>query len=115
MFNLGVHHHHHCDLQGVMDLLKQVFAQGVKIMSAISDFKAKQDAHNAVMDAAVDGLVTDVSGLKDQITTFQNSAGKITPEDQALLDAIEVRTGAIADKLAALDAETPPVVPVSQE
>lgn len=49
--------------------------------------------------------------LKDQITALQNSQGAITPEDQALLDGIEAKAAAVADKLTALDALTPPTVP----
>jgi hypothetical protein len=83
----------------------------LQIMSAISEFAAKVNAFNDRQGAAVDGLVADVHGLKDLITQLQNSNGAITPEDQALLDAIEGRASAITDKLEALDAETPPVVP----
>lgn len=114
-FEVHIHHHHHgCVAErGVMELLARLLSQGERIMSKISEFAEKQTAHNATINAAVDGLVADVQGLKDQITALQNSAGQITPEDQSLLDAIEVKTGQIAEKLAALDAETPPVVPAS--
>lgn len=113
MVEITIHHHFHGNAAGfgAMELLARIFHQGEKIMSAISDFKVKQDAHNTVIDTAVDGLVADVKSLKDQITALQNSAGQITAEDQAILDSIEAKTGTIADKLAALDAETPPVVP----
>lgn len=80
-------------------------------MSAISDFATKQKAHNDQMDAAIDGLTADVTDLKKQIAALQSSAGQITPEDQALLDAIDVRAETIASKLSALDAATPPTLP----
>lgn len=82
-----------------------------RLMSAISDFKAKQDAFNDRIDAAVTGLSGDVTALKDEIIKLQNSPGTITPEDQASLDAIQARSEAIATKLEALDALTPPAPP----
>lgn len=82
-------------------------------MSAISDFAAKQSAFNDQMDAAVTGLTGDVKSLNDQIAALQASSGAITPEDQALLDGIQTRSQGIADKLTALDALTPPVVPAA--
>lgn len=81
------------------------------IMSKISDFAAAMNAFTDRQDAAVSGLQADVQFLKDEIAALQNSAGQITPEDQALLDAIQARASGVADKLDALDAMTPPVVP----
>lgn len=81
------------------------------IMSAISDFKAKMDAHNDAMDTAIAGLQGDIKNLNDQITALQNSPGTITPADQALLDGIEAKAKSIADQLGALDAITPPAPP----
>ena len=80
-------------------------------MSAISDFAARQTAFNDRMDTAVAGVQADIEGLKALIEQLQNTPGGITPEDQDLLNQIEARAGAIADKLDALDALTPPVVP----
>lgn len=82
-----------------------------KIMSKISDFADRMAEHNNAVDAAVDGLTQDVKTLNDKITALQASAGSITPEDQALLDAIEARATSISAKLTALDAMTPPPVP----
>lgn len=80
-------------------------------MSAISDFAAKQQAHNAAMDAAVDGIVADVGELKRLITELQNSAGKISAEDQATLDSLEAKAAALEAKVTDLDNQTPPAVP----
>src|SRR4029077_2266147 len=80
-----------------------------QIMSAISDFATKMDAFNTRIDAAIADLQGDVKNLEDQIAALQNSPGTITPEDQALLDGITTRASAVADKLDALDALTPPV------
>lgn len=84
-----------------------------RIMSAISDFATKQNAFNDRIDTAISDLSSDVQALNDKITELQNSPGAITPEDQALLDAIQARTGTVATKLEALDALTPPKPPVA--
>lgn len=81
------------------------------IMSAISEFAAKQNAFNDRQASAVDGLVADVAALNKKIEDLQNSPGGITPEDQALLNEIEARSDAITTKLEALDSQTPPTVP----
>jgi predicted nucleic acid-binding Zn-ribbon protein len=83
------------------------------IMSKISDFADKQTAHNDAIDTAVAGLQGDIKALNDKIAELQNTSGTISPEDQALLDGIEARSSAIATKIAALDALTPPAVPVA--
>lgn len=83
------------------------------IMSAISEFAAKQNAFNDRVDKAVTGLTEDVQALNDKITELQNTPGVITPEDQALLDAIQARSEGIAAKLEALDSMTPPKPPVA--
>ncbi len=49
--------------------------------------------------------------MKDEISKLQTSSGAVTAEDQASLDRLEARSAAAADKLAALDALTPPVPP----
>lgn len=81
------------------------------LMSKISDFAAAMDAFTARQDVAVAGLQADVAALKAKIDELQNSAGQLTPEDQALLDAVKAHASTISDKLDALDAETPPAVP----
>lgn len=80
-------------------------------MSAIADFAAKVKVHQDKEDAAIAGLTQDVQTLNDKITALQNSQGTVTPEDQALLDDITARGQTISDKLAALDAMTPPPSP----
>lgn len=81
-------------------------------MTAIADFTAKMTEFFDRQDKAVTDLQGDVKSLQDQIAALQNSAGQITPEDQALLDGIEAHASAVSDKLDALDALTPPVPPV---
>ena len=81
-------------------------------MSSISDFAAAQAAFNDRIDAAVSGLTGDIQTLSAQIAELQASQGTISPEDQALLDAIQARAESITVRLEALDALTPPAPPV---
>ncbi len=88
--------------------------------SAIADYEAKVDAAFTAIGASVDSIVTSVSGvagdvdrLKATILALQNSAGTVTPEDQALLDkseasvnALSSRVAGVKDALASLDAAT---------
>lgn len=80
-------------------------------MSAISDFVVKQTAFNDRQDAAITDLQGDVQNLTEQIEALQNSPGEITPEDQAALDALQVRAESITTKLEALNSLTPPKPP----
>lgn len=96
-----------------------------RIMSAISDFAAKQKAFNDRQSKAIDqavsgvsGLEQDVKSLNEKIEELQNSPGGVTPEDQALIDDLEkqgddlaTRTESLATALQTLDSQTPPVVP----
>lgn len=81
------------------------------IMSKISEFATAQKTFNDRQDAAITGLQGDVKSLTDKIAELQNSAGTVTPEDQALLDDLQTRGEAITAKLEALDALTPPPIP----
>lgn len=84
-----------------------------KIMSAISEYAAAQAAFNARIETSVAGITADVTSLNDKITELQNSPGRITPEDQALLDGLQAQGAALAAKLEALDAivTVPPPAP----
>lgn len=82
-----------------------------RIMSKISEFADRQNAFNAKQEAAIEDLTGDVKFLTDKIVELQNSPGAITPEDQATLDALEVRAAAATAKLEALAAQTPPTPP----
>lgn len=82
-------------------------------MSAVSDFAAKVNAFNDRVDAAITGISGDIDALNAKILELQNTSGAITPEDQALLDAIQARGEAVATKLEALDAMTAPTPPVA--
>ena len=84
-----------------------------RIMSAISDFAAKQNAFNDRLDKAVEGVTGDVAELNRMIKQLQDNPGPISPEDQALLDQLQARGETVTAKLEALDALTPPAVPTA--
>ena len=84
-----------------------------EIMSAISDFAAKQNEFNDRLSTALDGISGDIQELNDLITKLQESSGSVTPEDQALLDAAQAKGEEVAAKAEALDALTPPKPPVA--
>jgi prefoldin subunit 5 len=77
-------------------------------MSAISEFGGRVVAQFTAIDAAIAGIRADVTFLKTKIEELQNSAGQITPADQAILDELEQRAAALSVKVAALDNETTP-------
>lgn len=98
-----------------------------RIMSQISDYAGRVntafDAIGTSVDAIVSaqtGIAGDVTELKRIILELQTNPGPISPEDQALLDALEVKitglvdkTFAVAEALKALDAQTETVPPVT--
>lgn len=101
------------ELRSSLGIVKKLEQMEIRIMSAISEFSTKLQAFFARSDAAIAGLTADVESLADQIRKLQETAGQITPEDQALLDDIEARTDAVATKLEALDNLTPPTPPTT--
>lgn len=80
-------------------------------MSAISDFVAKQNAHNDRQDKALEGISGDIKAQAELIAKIQNSPGTLSPEDQKALDDLDARNEAVTGKLEALDAMTPPAPP----
>lgn len=100
-----------CGCERTNPLIHEIRKIGGMIMSVISEFAAKQNAHNDKIDVALEGLAQDVADLNAKIEALQNSAGQISPEDQALLDALETRGDAIEKKVVALNALTPPMPP----
>ncbi len=104
---LDVHHHFEID-RGTEHKLDAILTLGRQIMTAVSDFAAKLATFTDRQDAAIADLRADVQNLNDQIAALNNSAGQITPEDQALLDGIVAKASSVSDKLDALDQLTPP-------
>jgi hypothetical protein len=111
---IEIHHHHHHD-PAIEQRLGQIQLSlrnlGEIIMSAISDFAVKQNAHNAKVSSDLDAINTGISNLNALIATLQNSAGTVTPEDQATLDQIEAAGAALETKADALANVQPPAVP----
>lgn len=111
-------HGHNWGMETKADLVafeKRITKIMATYSEALAAFAAAQNAFNDRQDAAVKALQGDVKNLEDQIVALQNISGQITDSDQAILNSIQSRTGAIADKLDALDALTPPVVPSPTE
>lgn len=108
---LGIGHVESAVFELRADLLVKLNSMERKIMSAISEFAVRQNQFNDRIDNAVTSIQGDVKFLSDKITEMQNSPGPISPEDQASLDALQARSAALADKIEALDALTPPAPP----
>lgn len=82
-------------------------------MSAVSQFAEKQNAHNARMSAALNGVSEDIAGLNELIVKLQTAPGPISSEDQATLDSLEAAGEALATRVEETDKITPPVAPVA--
>jgi len=80
-------------------------------MSKIAEFKTAMDVFNTRLTAAITDLEGDVKMLNDKITELQNSPGEISPEDQALLDNLQLVAEKTTAKLEALAALNTPDVP----
>lgn len=99
------------------------------IMSAISEYVGRVTTAFEEIGTNVDGVLESINGVQKDVTDLkaiieklQTNAGPISPEDQALLDSLEVKvaalvakTGNAKDAIAALDAqtETPPTPPTT--
>lgn len=106
-------------------ILNRLAEMETNIMSAISDYLAKQAAFNARQEAAIESVTGSLSGLTEDvielnrvIVELQNSSGGVTPGDQALITEAETKGAALtarletfATALEALNAQTPPTVP----
>jgi prefoldin subunit 5 len=103
--------HHRRETEIILHAIQSLSHQLHKIMSTISEFASKMASFQTRIDTAISDLQGDVDSLTKQIAALQNSAGTVTPEDQKLLDGIQATASGVADKLDALDALTPPVVP----
>lgn len=110
----------------ILDRQKRIIHKQIKLMSALSDYIAKQTQFNADQASALASLSTDlgevagdVDGLKETIVELQGSiGGDISAEDKAALDQLVADAGASTAKLQALAASakalneaTPPKPP----
>jgi hypothetical protein len=96
----------------VVELLVRLYAQGELLMSAVSDFAARQTTFNDRLTAAISGVAADVAALNAKIEELQNTPGSISDEDQVLLDELQTRGEALATALEAVDNLTPPPPPI---
>ena len=111
----NVHQYFHTasvEMKSIQKLLATLLTHQGIIMTAISDFAVAQTEHNARMDAALSGINDDITALNAKIAELQNSPGAITPADQVLLDDLQAQAEALAARVEATDAITPPAVPV---
>jgi hypothetical protein len=95
--------------------LKALYKQGEQLMSAVSDWAAKEATTDAQISAALDVLTTGIAALDTIIQNFQNSPGTLSPADQAFLDAAAATSAALAAKAQGISttppgATIPPVV-----
>lgn len=114
-FEAHVHQYFHLasvETKAIQKQLASLLINQGKIMSAISDFATAQTEHNARMDSALSGINDDITALNAKITELQNSPGAITAADQVLLDDLQAQAEALATRIEATDAITPPAVPV---
>lgn len=81
-----------------------------KVMSAITDWAAKEQADLDAISGTLDGVVTGIKALDDKITALQSSPGTLSAEDQAALDAIQQASKALVAKSQAISV-TPPAPP----
>ena len=73
-----------------------------RIMSAITDWAATEQADLDGISATLDGIVTGVSALDALITSLQNSPGTLSASDQTALDAIQAASKAVVAKAAGI-------------
>lgn len=101
-------------------VLQRIAEMECNIMSKISEYSDRVNASFDAIGASVDAIVTSVAGvagdvteLKRIIAELQTNPGPISAEDQALLDALEVKVGSLVTRadavktaVAELDAQT---------
>jgi hypothetical protein len=114
--DIHIHIHVHragADVLPVEKALATILKTQGATMTAISDFAAAQAAHNTRMTEALNGIGTDIAALNAKIAELQATSGAITAEDQGLLDDLQLQGEALAGRVEAADALTPPVVPAA--
>lgn len=95
-------------------VLNRIVEAETKIMSAITDWAAQEQADLSTISTTLDGIVTGIKALDDAIVALQNSRDAITPADQAALDSIQALSKGLVAKAAGISTtppvEAPPVV-----
>lgn len=79
----------------------------------VEEFLGRQEAHNNKVATAVDEIVEDVKGLQTEIQELKDliAAGEPSPEVTAKIAALDEHNDAMAVKIDALNALTPPKPP----
>ena len=99
-----------------MRLLPLILRKGITNMptpsEAIAAFATKQREYNDRLSTAINGVSTDISGMKALIDQLQNNPGPISAEDQAILDQLQAMSEDAVTRMEAVDALTPPSAPV---
>jgi hypothetical protein len=84
-----------------------------KILSAIQDWAAKEQADLTAISASLDNVIAGIATLDALITGFQTSPGTLSTADQAALDAIQAVSKTLVVKASAISV-TPPGTPTLQ-
>ena len=79
--------------------------------SAVTKFLAEQVTFLDGIDSATTEIATDMQSQADLIAQLQASPGVFTPADQQTVDTLQARQLVTLDKVKALAALVPPVVP----
>ena len=82
-------------------------------MANLNDFVTQQTAFNASLNTALTDIGSDIQTLNEMIAALVAAQGALSPEQQAALDALVAEGGVLAAKADALNALTPPAVPVA--
>lgn len=80
--------------------------------SPVTTFLAEQVVFLDGIDAATTEIATDMQSQADLIAQLQAAPGKFTDADQATVDTLQARQLVTLEKVKALAALVPPVVPV---
>lgn len=83
------------------------------IMSAISDYAAKQKEYNDRISTGLGNIAGDIAEIKRKLEEMQNNPGPISAEDQALLDGLLADAERMASRVTEIDDMTPPAVPTA--
>lgn len=82
-------------------------------MSKLTDFLDAQTAFNTELTSDLTAIAASIADLNAKITDLQNSAGTLSPEDQARIDAIQAAGTALVGQADALAGKTPPAPPAA--
>lgn len=100
----------------VLNALSFLKNQGVILMSAIDDalkaYAATQKTWNAEIKDDLNAISDKIATLQTTISQLQDSAGKVTPEDQAIIDDLQAKAADLGAQAGGVAGKTPPPPPV---